>query len=87
MQKDYVETNDVMVNHPSHYQSKNGIETIDAIAAAVEDLHGIEAYETGNVIKYLFRWKKKNGLQDLQKSAWYLQDLIQRVKAAETEGK
>lgn len=85
--KHYVNTDDAMVNHPSHYQSKNGIETIDAIEAATEGLTGIEAYEAGNAIKYLFRWKKKNGLQDLQKAAWYLQALINHVQTNEAAAK
>ena len=64
------------VNHPAHYQSKKGIETIDIIEACVEDLTGIEAVCTGNVIKYISRWKKKNGLEDLKKAQWYLNKLI-----------
>ena len=56
------------VNRPEHYQTKNGLETIDAIEAFTEDLTGIEAVCTGNVIKYMSRWKKKNGIEDLKKS-------------------
>lgn len=64
------------VNHPSHYQSKSGLETIDIIDACTEDLVGMEAVCTGNCIKYLSRWKKKNGLEDLKKAQWYLNKLI-----------
>lgn len=64
------------VNHPAHYQSRKGIETIDIIEACVEDLTGMEAVCTGNVIKYISRWKKKNGLEDLKKARWYLDRLI-----------
>lgn len=53
------ESVDRMVSHPGHYQSKNGIECIDCIEAAVEGLSGIEAVDTANAIKYLFRWKKR----------------------------
>lgn len=65
-----------MVNHPPHYKSKSGLEAIDAIKAFTEDLTGVEAYDTGNILKYICRWKKKNGLQDLKKAKWYLEDLI-----------
>lgn len=65
-----------MVSHPSHYQSENGLEVIDVIEAFTSDLNGIEAVDTGNVIKYICRWKKKNGVQDLKKAMWYLQHLI-----------
>jgi hypothetical protein len=66
------------VNHPSHYnQSK--IECIDAIEAAIEHLKGGEAFCTGNIIKYSWRWKDKNGSEDLKKAQWYLTRLINNV--------
>lgn len=64
------------VNHPAHYQSKSGLETIQIIEACVEDLDGMEAVCTANIIKYISRWKKKNGLEDLNKARWYLNYLI-----------
>ena len=75
------ECEDKMVSHPSHYQSENGLEVIDVIEAFTADLTGIEATDTGNIIKYICRWKKKNGLQDLKKTMWYLQHLINHVEA------
>ena len=74
------ESNDQMVSHPSHYQSESGLEVIDVIEAFTSDLKGIEATDTGNVLKYMCRWKHKNGLQDLEKAQWYLTHLIERVK-------
>lgn len=74
------ETNDKMVSHPDHYQSKNGLEVIDIIEAFTSDLKGIEATDTGNIIKYILRWPKKNGLQDLQKAMWYLTHLIEHLE-------
>ena len=71
---------DVMVTHPAHYQTKSGLETIEVIEAFTEDLTGIEAVDTGNAIKYICRWKKKNGLQDLKKAQWYLNHLINHVE-------
>lgn len=78
------QSDDPMVSHPSHYQSKTGLEVIDVIEAFTEDLKGIEATDTGNVIKYICRWKDKNGLQDLKKAKWYLEHLIDHVEK-ETE--
>ena len=69
-----------MVNHPPHYQSKKGIEVIDVIEAFTENLTGIEAVCAGNVIKYICRWKDKNGLEDLKKCKWYLEKLINSYK-------
>lgn len=73
------ESTDKMVSHPSHYQSKSGLEVIDVIAAFTEGLEGIEAVNTGNAIKYICRWKDKNGIQDLEKAMWYIQHLIDHL--------
>lgn len=63
------------VNHPAHYTA-GGVECIDAIAAAATGLEGIEAACTANAIKYLWRWKRKNGLEDLRKARWYINHLL-----------
>ena len=69
-----------MVNHPSHYKAKNGMEVIDVIEAFTANLSGYEATHTGNVIKYICRWKEKNGLEDLRKAQWYLNRLIKNIE-------
>ena len=74
-----------LVNHPDHYKSEIGLETIDVIEAFTFDLKGIEATDTGNVLKYMCRWKKKNGLQDLKKAQWYLNHLIDHVEKLKKE--
>lgn len=68
------------VNHPSHY-TQGGIECIDALEAATEGLTGIEAVCTANAIKYLWRWKRKNGVEDLQKAHWYIQHLVHYIES------
>ena len=73
------ESTDKMVSHPSHYQSKSGLEVINVIEAFTEGLEGIEAVDTGNAIKYICRWKDKNGIQDLEKAMWYIQHLIDHL--------
>ena len=57
-----------MVNHPSHYMSETGMEVIDVIEAFTFDLKGGEAYCIGNVLKYICRYKHKNGIEDLKKA-------------------
>lgn len=79
------ESGDKMVSHPDHYQSETGLEVIEAIEAFTFDLKGIEAVDTGNIIKYACRWKKKNGIQDLEKIMWYTQHLIDHLKSLEKE--
>lgn len=79
------ESRDKMVSHPDHYQSETGLEVIEAIEAFTFDLKGIEAVDTGNIIKYACRWKKKNGIQDFEKIMWYTQHLIDHLKNLEKE--
>ena len=79
------ESNDLMVSHPSHYQSETGLEVIDVIEAFTFDLKGIEATDTGNILKYICRWNAKNGLQDLEKAQWYLTHLIEHVRKLKEE--
>jgi hypothetical protein len=62
--------------NPSHYK-QGGIECIEAIKAATGD--GFIGYVWGNVLKYLWRWPKKGGVEDLKKARWYLDRLIKEV--------
>ena len=61
------ESDDKMVSHPNHYQTNSGLEVIDIIEAVTADLKGIEATDTGNIIKYACRWKRKMGFVTLKK--------------------
>lgn len=63
------------VDHPTHYNAGK-IECIDAIEEAVKGLDGDEAFATGNAIKYLWRWKRKGGKEDLKKAIWYIERII-----------
>ena len=74
------ESDDMQVSHPEHYKSESGLETIDVIESFTFDLTGIEATDTGNILKYACRWKKKNGIQDLKKIMWYTQHLIDHLE-------
>lgn len=67
-----VDTSD-NVNSPSHY-NQAGIECIDAIKASLGD--GYQDYCKGNVMKYLWRYKYKNGIEDLKKAQWYLNSMV-----------
>lgn len=75
------ESKDVMVSHPKHYQTEGGLEVIDIIQSIVAGLDGASAYYVGNIIKYISRYRKKNGVQDLEKAQWYLTHLIEHEKA------
>ena len=80
----FVEQPKEMVNHPEHYQSVNGVECIDAIASATEELIGEEAFCIGTAIKYLWRYKKKEKpLEDLKKAKWYIDRIIKQYEEEE----
>lgn len=74
------------LRHPTRYQSSKGIECWDAIEAATEDLTGIDAVDTGNIIKYAWRWKRKNGAEDIRKIIVYAEHLLKRLEGADTDG-
>lgn len=67
------------VNHPSHY-NQNGMEVWDVIKAFTSNLSGAEAFYAGNVIKYVLRWKHKNGIEDLEKAKVYIDKIIEIEK-------
>jgi len=73
-----------MVNHPPHY-TRGGVECIDALASATAGLEGLDAVCTANAIKYLWRWKQKNGVEDLRKAQWYIAKLIETSVAPEPD--
>ena len=66
-------TNDA-VQPPSHY-THGGIECIEAIRASMT-ADGFCDYCKGNIIKYIWRWRDKGGVEDLRKASVYLDWLI-----------
>jgi len=71
-----------MVNQPPHYNRKN-IEAICAIEASMEP-EEFCGYLKGNILKYLWRYSYKgHPVQDLEKSEFYLNLLIKKVKESE----
>ena len=67
------------VNHPPHYNNSPAhcdcgrrIECIDVTRYM--------SFNIGNVIKYLWRYKDKDGLEGLKKARWYLEDTIKQLE-------
>ena len=73
--------NEDYVNSPPHY-NKGDIECIDAIEAMLthEEFVG---YLRGNSLKYRWRFRYKNGVQDLEKAEWYEKKLMGVLKENE----
>lgn len=64
---------------PDYYQGKGGMQPFDVI-----DAFGLDFYE-GNVVKYIVRWRRKNGLEDLFKARTYIDEVIKRAIAAQQD--
>lgn len=69
------------VNHPKHYQSQGAV--CPKCSAEIECLDIVRHMEfnLGNAVKYIWRYKQKNGLEDLQKARFYLDDFIKKLEA------
>lgn len=70
------------VNHPNHY-CQGGIECIKAIEASMPP-EGFQDYCKGNVLKYIWRWRDKAGVEDLKKARVYLNWLIESAEKGDT---
>ena len=61
------------INHPAHY-TQGKLECIDAI-------EGLELpFHEAQILKYIVRWRYKNGIQDLYKARWYLNRIIEKME-------
>ena len=68
-----------IINEPNHYKGKHGIETIDVIRNFGND-DMIAGFYWGNAIKYMTRYRSKNGLEDLKKARKNLDWLIEHTE-------
>jgi hypothetical protein len=66
-----------VVNKPPHYQGE--VEAIDSIKAAMS-YEGFKGYCQGNALKYIIRFDRKNGVEDLRKAEWYINKLITHLE-------
>ena len=71
------------VDHPSHY-TQGRFEVIDVIEDSLAS-EGFEGYCVGNVMKYVMRYRHKNGVEDLRKAEWYLRRLVSWMESGDKE--
>ena len=62
---------------PNHYASDKGFEVFDVQEAFIHELKGMSASYWCNIVKYILRFQKKNGVEDLKKAKYYLEKLIE----------
>lgn len=67
------------IKSPNHYVSESGIEVFDVQEAFIHELKGMAASYWCNVVKYILRFQRKNGVEDLKKAKYYLEKLIEEV--------
>lgn len=60
-----------VVNHPKHYADTCSLECINAMLITF-GTNAVIDFCTCNAFKYLWRYKNKNGQEDLKKAQWYL---------------
>lgn len=70
------------IDHPEHYQ-QGSMEAIKVIKGAMT-AREFEGYLTGNVVKYITRWRYKGGVEDLHKARWYIDYLIETLEPQKT---
>ena len=62
---------------PNHYTSDKGFEVFDVQEAFIHELKGMSASYWCNIVKYILRFQRKNGVEDLKKARYYLDKLIE----------
>lgn len=70
------ENNDNIIR-PNHYASDKGFEVFDVQEAFIHELKGMAASYWCNIVKYILRFQRKNGVEDLKKAKYYLEKLIE----------
>ena len=70
------------INKPAHYEG--AIECIEAIKSSMSS-ESFKGYLKGNIMKYVWRYDRKNGVEDLQKAEWYLKRLIDETSTTISE--
>ena len=60
-----------LVNHPAHYEQSCSLECIQ-VMELVFGANAVRGFCLCNAFKYMWRYKHKNGMEDLKKAQWYL---------------
>ena len=74
------ENNDNIIR-PNHYASDKGFEVFDVQEAFIHELKGMSASYWCNIVKYILRFQRKNGVEDLKKAKYYLEKLIEEEES------
>lgn len=67
--------NNDIVNHPGHYETGK-FECIEVMQEAL-GVDAVKNFCVCNAFKYIYRHKRKNGLEDIKKAKWYIDKLLE----------
>lgn len=73
------------INHPSHYETGN-FECIE-VMIETQGVEAVKAFCRCNAFKYLYRAKRKNGLEDMKKAIWYMNKFVELEEGGVDEQK
>ena len=71
------------VNHPAHYETAK-FECIE-VMIEVMGKEAVADFCLCNAFKYLYRTKRKNGVEDIEKAQWYINEYLELVSTRELE--
>ena len=72
------------VNHPKHYEGSTSLECIECMEVAM-GINAVCHFCLCNAFKYLWRYKNKNGEEDIKKARWYLDYVNNTIERATVE--
>lgn len=74
-----------LINHPKHYADSCSLECIEAMEITF-GINAVIQYCKIAAFKYIWRYKAKNGKEDLEKAKWYLEYIDNRIDSIESYG-
>ena len=86
-EKDLVDVPLDPVNHPSHYET--GKYECIGVMLETQGEEAVKGFCICNAMKYLYRHKRKNGVEDIAKAKWYLEKYLEleEKKEGKSEGR
>ena len=64
-----------MVNHPTHYETGK-FESIE-VMVETQGVEAVQDFCICNAFKYLYRHRRKNGKEDIEKAQWYINKYLE----------
>lgn len=79
MSKEIIEVEVEEVNHPARYNGNTSLECIE-VMEVMSGYRNVAIFCLLNAFKYMWRYKNKNGEEDLKKADWYLHWIEHKIE-------